>query len=88
MLGKAMAAEFGKAGLRVNCVCPASVDTPFLADFAFPDYVDRSLFARASSIIAGPMNPTEVAAAVSYLGSDEAAHITGTALLLDGGATA
>ena len=59
MLGKAMAAEFGHAGLRVNSVCPASVDTPFLADFAFPDYVDRSLFARAASIIDGPMNPAK-----------------------------
>ncbi len=88
MLGKTMAAEFGRAGLRVNCVCPSSVDTPFLADFAFPDYVDRSLFARAASIIEGAMSPREVAAAVAYLGSDEAAHITGTALLLDGGATA
>ncbi len=88
MLGKSMAAEFGPAGLRVNSVCPASVATPFLADFAFPDYVDRSLFARAASIIDGPMDPAEVAAAVAFLGSDEAAHVTGSALLLDGGATA
>jgi NAD(P)-dependent dehydrogenase (short-subunit alcohol dehydrogenase family) len=47
-----------------------------------------TLFARGASVIDGPMEPAEVAAAVAYLGSAEAAHITGTTLLLDGGATA
>ena len=45
MLTKAMAVEFGRAGLRVNCVCPSSVDTDFLRGFEYPTDADPSLFA-------------------------------------------
>ena len=40
MLTKAMAVEFGRAGLRVNCVCPSSVDTDFLRGFEYPADAD------------------------------------------------
>jgi NAD(P)-dependent dehydrogenase (short-subunit alcohol dehydrogenase family) len=88
MLTKAMAVEYGNAGLRVNCICPSSVDTAFLEGFAFPENADMSLFARGASIIKDKISPAKIAAAVSYLASDDASSITGTAMLMDGGATA
>lgn len=88
MLTKAMAVEFGRRGIRVNCICPSAVDTGFLSTFEFPDYADVSLFARAGSVIDERITPEEVAASVAHLASDEARMITGTALVMDGGATA
>jgi NAD(P)-dependent dehydrogenase (short-subunit alcohol dehydrogenase family) len=88
MLTKAMAVEYGSAGLRANCICPSSVDTPFLEGFTFPAAADMSLFARGASIIKDKISPAKVAAAVAYLASDDASSITGTAMLMDGGATA
>jgi len=88
LLTKSLAVELGGSGVRVNCVCPSSVDTGFLDDFAFTDAIDQSLFARGASVLSGRMAPAVVAAAIVYLASDDAAMITGTALMLDGGATA
>ena len=88
MLTKSLAVEYGGRGVRANCVCPSSVDTPFLDGFAFTDEMDLSLFARGSSVLAGAMDPRVVADAIAYLASDGAAMITGSTLMLDGGATA
>ena len=88
LLTKSLAVEFAAAGLRVNCVCPSSVDTGFLTAFAFPPEADLSLFERARSVIDRKMAPEEVAVAVAYLASDDAASVTGSALVMDGGATA
>jgi NAD(P)-dependent dehydrogenase (short-subunit alcohol dehydrogenase family) len=88
MLTKSMAIELAKAGVRVNAVCPASVDTPFLRGFEIPEGADMSLFARAASPMGRLIDPSEVAAAVAYLASDEAATISGTTLVIDGAATA
>jgi meso-butanediol dehydrogenase/(S,S)-butanediol dehydrogenase/diacetyl reductase len=88
MLTKSMAIELAKAGVRVNAVCPASVDTPFLRNFEIPDGADMSLFARAASPMGRVIDPSEVAAAVAYLASDEARTVSGTTLVIDGAATA
>ncbi len=88
MLTKSMAIELAKAGVRVNAVCPASVDTPFLRNFEIPDGADLSLFARAASPMGRLIDPGEVAGAVAYLASDDAAAISGTTLVIDGAATA
>jgi NAD(P)-dependent dehydrogenase (short-subunit alcohol dehydrogenase family) len=88
MLTKSIAVEYGRRGVRANCVCPSSVDTPFLDGFAFTDEMDMSLFARGSSVLAGVMDPRVVADAIAYLASDAAVMITGSTLMLDGGATA
>ena len=88
LLTKSMAIELAKDGVRVNAVCPASVDTPFLRNFELPDGADLSLFARAASPMGRRVDPSEVAAAVAYLASDEARTVSGTTLVIDGAATA
>jgi NAD(P)-dependent dehydrogenase (short-subunit alcohol dehydrogenase family) len=88
MLTKSMALELAAAGVRVNAVCPASVDTPFLRNFTVPDGADLNLLARAASPMGRLIDPVEVAAAVAYLASDDAATISGTTLVIDGAATA
>jgi len=88
MLTKSMAIELAKSGVRVNAVCPASVNTPFLRNFTIPEGADMSLFTRAASPMGRIIDPTEVAAAVAYLVSDDARTISGTTLVIDGAATA
>jgi NAD(P)-dependent dehydrogenase (short-subunit alcohol dehydrogenase family) len=88
MLTKALAVEFGRRGLRVNCVCPSAVDTAFLDNFEWPADGDPTLFARSGAIIERKAEPAEVASVVAFLASDEAAMITGVAYLIDGGSLA
>jgi len=88
MLTKSMAIELASAGVRVNAVCPGSVDTPFLRNFKVPEGADMALLSRASSPMKRLIDPDEVAAAVAYLASDDAATVSGTTLVIDGAATA
>jgi NAD(P)-dependent dehydrogenase (short-subunit alcohol dehydrogenase family) len=88
MLTKSLAVEFGRQGIRVNCVCPSMVDTAFLDNMSLPADADMSLFPRAGTIIKRKLSPEEVAGIVAYLASDEAAMVTGSAYVIDGGATA
>jgi len=89
-LTRALAVELAP-GLRVNCVCPGFVDT----DMVRRDYIERSKDPKAlEAEVAGyaPLKrmarPAEIAAAILYLASPSAAFVTGTALVIDGGATA
>jgi NAD(P)-dependent dehydrogenase (short-subunit alcohol dehydrogenase family) len=88
MLTKSMALELASAGVRVNAVCPSAVDTPFLREFRLPDDADMALLARSASPMGRVIDVTEVAAAVAYLASDDAATVSGTTLVIDGAATA
>jgi NAD(P)-dependent dehydrogenase (short-subunit alcohol dehydrogenase family) len=88
MLTKSMAIELARAGVRVNAVCPSAVDTALLRDFVLPDGADMQLLGRAASPMGKVLDAAEVAGAVAYLASGEAASITGTLLTIDGGATA
>ncbi len=88
MLTKSLAVEFGRRGVRLNCVCPSMVDTGFLDDMALPEDADLSLFTRAGAVITRKSSPDEIAGVIAFLASDEAAMITGVAYVVDGGATA
>jgi meso-butanediol dehydrogenase / (S,S)-butanediol dehydrogenase / diacetyl reductase len=88
MLTKSMALELAPAGVRVNAVCPASVDTPFLRGFQLPDDADMGLLMRSVAPMGNVIEPAEVAAAVAYLASDDAANVSGTTLVIDGAASA
>jgi 2-keto-3-deoxy-L-fuconate dehydrogenase len=86
-LTKAMAMDHASDGIRVNCVCPGRVETPFvkarLKEYPDPDAAYREM--AGTQAIGRMGKPEEIAAAVLYLASDEAAFITGTPLLIDGG---
>ena len=89
-LTKCMALDHAKDGIRVNCVCPGRVETPFvkarLREYADPEAAYREM--AASQAIGRMGTPQEIAAAVLYLASDEAAFVTGSAFIIDGGLSA
>ena len=85
MLTKCMALDGAKVGVRVNCVCPGATRTPLMEALFLtrPDEF-REEFARLFPL--GRIGePADVAAAMAYLASDDAAWVTGTALVVDGG---
>jgi NAD(P)-dependent dehydrogenase (short-subunit alcohol dehydrogenase family) len=86
-LTKALAVEYVKRGLRVNCVCPAGVKTPLMGKFGFPEGADMDLIARFG-LVPKFTHPEEVAEALVYLASPAARSINGVALALDFGNSA
>ena len=88
-LTRSLAVEYAHRGVRFCCVCPGSVDTPLAAGLQPPRDAVPELLARGRSLLEQQRASTdEVAAAIAYLGSDEARFATGTVLVLDGGALA
>ena len=86
-LTKALALDHSHTGVRFNCICPGRVETPFVTS-RLKEYPDPQAAYRdmASTQLNGRMlRPEEVAAAALYLASDEAASVTGSALMIDGG---
>src|SRR5262245_20649097 len=89
-LTKSMALDHATDGIRVNCICPGRVETPWVAERIreYPDPEKAYREMSASQAIGRMGTPEEIAAAALYLASDEAAFITGTALHIDGRWTA
>jgi 2-keto-3-deoxy-L-fuconate dehydrogenase len=86
-LTRALAIDHVRQGVRVNAVCPGTVDSPWVRRLV--DEVGESLDAlRARQPMGRLGTPEEIAQAVLYLASDAAAFITGTGLVIDGGLTA
>ena len=83
-LTRTLAIEYAKQGLRANAVCPGSIDTPITDAFQLPDGADGKLLYRIMSPT-GMGEAARVAAAIAYLGSDDALHVNGADLRIDGG---
>lgn len=86
-----VATDYIDAGIRCNAISPARVHTPFVDRFLADSYPgqEESMFATlaATQPIGRMARPDEIAALAAYLCSDEAAFVTGTNHLIDGGFT-
>ncbi|MBA3263255.1 MAG: SDR family oxidoreductase [Thermoleophilaceae bacterium] len=86
-LTRALAVDHVGDGVRVNAVCPGTVDSPWVRRLV--EEVGESLDAlRARQPMGRLGTPDEIADAVAYLASDDAAFVTGSAFVIDGGLTA
>ena len=89
LLTKNMAIDYGRVGIRVNCICPGFIETPMMAavmeNEGMKIYRDRWLDEHKLGRFG---QPSEIAAAALFLASDDASFVTGHALVVDGGFTA
>lgn len=86
-LTQSMARDLGRSRIRVNCVCPGSIlGTSLFTESAGQPLTRPERLALASSIPSGRAGtPQDVAQAVYFLASEEARHLTGAVLRVDGG---
>lgn len=89
-LTRAMAIDYGKHNIRVNCVCPGDVDTPMLRSECaqLGESPDGFMKEAAARPIARVGTPQDVANAVLFLASRMSEWVTGATLLVDGGGLA
>ena len=89
-LTRAMAVDHAGDGIRVNCVAPGTVETPYFTEIfaksAEPTALRRDLEAR--HLMPRLARPEEIASAMLYLASDESSFVTGSTMVVDGGMTA
>ena len=78
-LSRSLAAEVARDGIRVNCVCPGAVATPMGGTLE-----ELEPFARINPLGRVAL-PDDIAAAITFLASNDARHITATELVVDGG---
>jgi len=79
---KALAVEYGRQGIRCNCVAPAGVKTPMIGNFRLPEGGDFSLVERIMAFD-GELDPHDIAHTFVYLASDEADRVNGTCISVD-----
>lgn len=89
---RALALAGAPDGIRVNCICPGTVETPMLASF-FGRERGADVTALAADFVAGiPLGraaqPAEIASVVAFLASDDASFVTGVTIPVDGGLVA
>jgi NAD(P)-dependent dehydrogenase (short-subunit alcohol dehydrogenase family) len=90
MLTKAMAVDLAKYGIRVNCYCPGTIDTPMAKRF-FEAAEDKEAIIgmlTGAQLIPRLGRPEEIAKLACFLASDDASFITGAVYVIDGGALA
>lgn len=89
-LTKSLALDHATQNVRVNCICPGRVHTPFvearLREYSDPERAYREM--SQSQPLGRMARADKIAAAALYLASDEATFITGAALMIDGGFSA
>lgn len=85
LMAKALADALGPHGIRVNAVCPGTIDTVLLR--TTPGVSEAAEGFRARTPLRRFGQPSEVGDAVAWLGSDLSSYVSGTALPVDGGLT-
>jgi len=93
LLTRQMAVDYASYNIRVNCICPGGVDKPTVDRHAFLRQSPGALAQRNERIgrrvpLGKLCTAKDAAYAALYLACDESAHITGTALVVDGGTLA
>jgi meso-butanediol dehydrogenase/(S,S)-butanediol dehydrogenase/diacetyl reductase len=78
-----LAIEYGKQGVRANAVCPGSISTAMTQQFQLPEGADHKLVYRIMPLDRF-RGPETVASTIAFLASEDAAHINGVALRVDG----
>ncbi|MDG2332653.1 MAG: SDR family NAD(P)-dependent oxidoreductase [Myxococcota bacterium] len=86
-LTSTLAVEYGKKGVRANSVCPGSVKTAMHDQFVLPEGADVKLLERIMPLDTF-RGPEAAAALVAFLASEDAAHINGEKIRVDGGTLA
>jgi NAD(P)-dependent dehydrogenase (short-subunit alcohol dehydrogenase family) len=84
---KSLALDYGRDGIRVNCICPGITDTPMLREhMGHGEQGERNIRERLSRVPLGKiLDPNDVARAALYLVSDDSVGITGITHIVDGG---
>jgi NAD(P)-dependent dehydrogenase (short-subunit alcohol dehydrogenase family) len=83
-LTRALAVEYTKQKIRVNAICPGGMTTPQATEFTAPEHADWDLIMRIASP-RGFMEAADVAKAIAFLASDDAAAIHGAVYRVDNG---
>ena len=83
-MSRELGVEFARKGVRVNALCPGPVNTPLLQELFAAD-PERALRRLVHVPMGRFAEPTELAAAVAFLASDDASFITASEFLVDGG---
>jgi NAD(P)-dependent dehydrogenase (short-subunit alcohol dehydrogenase family) len=83
-LTRSLALNHAKAGLRANCVAPGPIDTPIALQYSPPPDADRQLL-RMITPFGDVGRPADVASVFAFLASDDAIHVNGEILKVDGG---
>lgn len=78
-----LAVEYGKQGLRANAICPGSISTAMTDAFELPEGADRKLLYRMMPLDQF-RGPETVASVVAFLISEDAAHVNGERIRVDG----
>lgn len=89
---RSIAIDLVDKGIRANAICPGTVHTPFVEGYLERNFADKKDEMRQQLHARQPLGrmgrPDEIASAALYLASDEAAFVTGSTLVIDGGWTA
>ncbi|MFO7171635.1 MAG: SDR family NAD(P)-dependent oxidoreductase [Bacillota bacterium] len=90
LLTRALALEYARRNIRINCLCPGPTSTPMLRDLvrSASGVLREAVVGLGTTPVGRVAMPTEVARAAVFLLSDAASYITGCALTVDGGWTA
>lgn len=89
---QSIAMDFVDQGIRCNCICPGTIETPFVEAYLNKYHQGEIEETRKQLHARQPLGrmgrPEEIAPLVLYLASDEAAYVTGAQMVIDGGLTA